>query len=70
VPLGQRVESFALDAWREGRWTEFAKGASLGNRRLVRLAQPVATTRVRLRLSGPVCPAISELGLYAEPAQK
>jgi len=27
------------------------------------------TGRVRLRLSGPVCPAISEFGLYAEPAK-
>ena len=67
LPLGQRVETFALDAWKDGQWAEFAKGTSIGNRRLVR-TRFVTTEKVRLRLSGPVSPAIAEVGLYAEPA--
>ena len=67
LPLGQRVEAFAIDVWRDGRWTEFGKGTSIGNCRLVRHA-PVTTSKVRLRiLEAPVSPAISELGLFAEP---
>jgi alpha-L-fucosidase len=67
LPLGQRVESFAIDAWRDGRWVEYAAGTSVGNRRLLRGAR-VATTKVRLRFTqAAVAPAIAEFGLYAEP---
>jgi alpha-L-fucosidase len=63
--LGQRVTAFALDEWQEGTWAEFASGTSIGNCRLVR-AKPITTTRVRLRiLNSEVCPAISELSLFA-----
>lgn len=66
LPLGQRVRHWALEQWQDGAWAEFAKGASIGNRRLWRGA-PITTTRVRLRIDGPVCPALSEFGLYNEP---
>lgn len=67
LPLGQRVEAFAVDAWRDGRWVEFAAGTSIGNRRLLRGAR-VTASRVRLRITqAPVAPAIAEFGLYAEP---
>ena len=66
LPLGQRVEAFAIDVWRDGHWIEFGKGSSIGNCRLLRQA-PVTTSKVRLRiLQAPVCPAISELGLFSE----
>jgi alpha-L-fucosidase len=69
LPLGQRVEAFALDEWKDGNWTEFAHGTSIGNRRLVR-GKPVTTTKVRLRITqAPVCPAITEFALFAEPAE-
>jgi alpha-L-fucosidase len=67
LPLGQRVEAFALDQWQNSQWMEFAKGTSIGNCRLWR-GQPVTTAKVRLRITqAPVCPAISELALFAEP---
>jgi alpha-L-fucosidase len=28
LPLGQRIEAFALDQWKDGRWQEFATGTS------------------------------------------
>lgn len=66
LPLGQRVEAFAIDTWTDGQWKEASRGTSIGNRRLVRLA-PVTTSRVRLRITqAPACPAISEFGLYFE----
>jgi len=68
LPLGQRIEAFALDQWKDGQWVEFAKGTSIGNQRLVR-GDYVKTDKVRLRITqAPVCPALAELGLYAEPA--
>ena len=67
LPLGQRIEGFALDQWRDGKWTEFAKGTSIGNHRLIR-GEYITTAKVRLRVTqAPVCPALSEFGLYAEP---
>lgn len=67
LPLGQRVESFALDVWKDNGWQEFARGTSIGNAKLVR-GKPVTTAKVRLRITqSPVCPAISEVGLFAEP---
>lgn len=68
LPLGQRVEAFAVDIWKDGKWQEFAAGTSIGNCKLVR-RKPVTTTKVRLRITqSPVCPAISEVSLFAEPA--
>ena len=67
LPLGQRVEAFAVDVWKDNNWQEFARGTSIGNAKLVR-GKPVTTTKVRLRITqAPVCPAISELALFAEP---
>ena len=66
LPLGQRVEAFALDQWKEGQWVEFTKGTSIGNHRLIRV-DSVSTDKVRLRITqAPVCPALAEFGLYAE----
>jgi alpha-L-fucosidase len=67
LPLGQRVEDWALDAWTDGAWREFAKGRAIGNRRLWR-GEVVTTGRLRLRITGaPVGPALSEVALYLEP---
>jgi alpha-L-fucosidase len=66
LPLGQRVETFALDQWQDGQWSEFANGTSIGNCRLVR-SKRVTTTKVRLRITqAAACPAISELALFAQ----
>ena len=67
LPLGQRVDTFGLDSWQGGAWAEFARGEGIGHCRLVRTPE-ITTSRVRLRVSGPVCPAISDLGLFAAPA--
>jgi alpha-L-fucosidase len=67
LPLGQRVEAFALDQWRNGVWEQFAAGTSIGNCRLVR-SKSITTSKIRLRIAqAPVCPAISEVSLFAEP---
>ena len=69
LPLGQRVDAFALDQFKDGQWVEFAKSTSIGNLRLIR-GDRVTTDKVRLRVTkAAACPALSEFGLYAEPAQ-
>jgi alpha-L-fucosidase len=67
LPLGQRVEAFAVDVWKDNDWREFARGTSIGNCKLVR-GKPVTATKVRLRITqAPACPAISEFALFAAP---
>jgi len=69
IRLGQRIEAFAVDAWREGKWSELAQGTSIGNCRILRLNAPVEATRVRLRITqSPACIALAEFGLYREAA--
>jgi alpha-L-fucosidase len=66
LPLGQRVEGYALEQWQDGKWEEFASGQSIGNCRLVR-GSDITTGKVRLRITkAAVCPAISEIGLFRE----
>ncbi len=68
IVLGQRIEEFGLDQWVDGAWKEFGKGTSIGNRRLIRLSGKLFTDRVRLRIGkASASPALSEVGLYAEP---
>jgi alpha-L-fucosidase len=68
LPLGQRVEEFTVECMKEGKWAKVAQGTSIGNLRLLRVAD-TTTEAVRLRITkAPVCPALSEIGLYAEPS--
>jgi len=67
LPLGQRIEAFGVDQWQNGQWSEIAKGTSIGNHRLLR-GNFVTTDKVRLRITqAPVCVALSEFALFAEP---
>ena len=67
ITLGQRVSEFAVDQWVDGVWRSFGKGTSIGSCRILRSDAPVTATRVRLRVTkAPVCPALSEIGLYLE----
>lgn len=67
LPPGQRVGDWALDRWDGKRWIEFAKGAAIGNRRLV-TTEDITARRVRLRIvNAEACPAISEFALYRAP---
>jgi alpha-L-fucosidase len=67
LPLGQRIDDWALDTWQDGRWVEFAKGTAVGSRRLVRTDYMTAR-KVRLRITkAAACPAVSEFALHREP---
>jgi alpha-L-fucosidase len=66
LPLGQRVEAFAIDEWMDGKWHEFASATSIGNCRLIR-TEPITTSRVRFRITqAAAAPAISEIAVFAE----
>jgi alpha-L-fucosidase len=67
IRLGQRVDAFAIDTWRDGTWQEFGRATSIGPCRLVRAGEMWSTTRLRLRITeSSACPAMSELGVFAD----
>jgi len=67
IETGQRISEFALDAWDGGNWREFARGTTVGYKRLLRF-DDVTTSRVRLRiLDSRVSPTLSGFGLYQAP---
>ncbi|MDQ1256886.1 MAG: alpha-L-fucosidase, partial [Candidatus Hydrogenedentes bacterium] len=66
LPLGVRIDDWALDQWDGKEWSEFAHGTAIGNRRLWR-GEGVTTDRVRLRIvKAAACPTISEFALHIE----
>lgn len=65
LPLGVRVTRFAVDAEVDGAWRTLAEGQCISAQRVIRLPEPIAPRRVRLRIvEAPVCPAISEFALF------
>lgn len=65
IPLGQRVDSLAIDVWQNDNWTSFGRATSIGIGRLIRSEKPVTTSRLRLRVTrAAVCPALSEVGVF------
>jgi alpha-L-fucosidase len=70
LPLGQRIDKFAIDSWTGTKWEEIASGTSIGNRRLLQLTSPLTSVRVRLRvINGTACPALWGFGLFLMPAK-
>jgi alpha-L-fucosidase len=64
LPLGQRVDKFAVDAVIDNTWQEIAGATSIGNRRILRV-RPIESIGVRIRiLRASACPAMSELALH------
>lgn len=67
ISLGQRIDEFAVDVWRDNGWAEFGKGTSIGAQRLLR-GERVTTRKVRLRIiKAAASPCLSDFGLFAEP---
>lgn len=69
---GQRIESFAIETWNGSDWVAVQPISSdtlttVGYRRLIRLATPVTTDRVRVRITGSrLEPTLAEVGLYKQ----
>jgi alpha-L-fucosidase len=67
IQLGQRIGSFALDAWQHDAWQQIAEATSVGSCRLVSLGDAVEASRLRLRITNsPVCIALAEFAVFGE----
>jgi alpha-L-fucosidase len=67
IKLGQRIDSVAIDIMENKQWKQIAEATSIGSNRLIRLNKNITTDKVRLRITAPVCIALSDFGLYKEP---
>jgi alpha-L-fucosidase len=67
IRIGQRIEQFELDIWKDGQWNKVTSGTTVGYKRLLRF-ESVKTDKVRLRiLSSRLNPTIAEFGLFKLP---
>lgn len=64
---GQRVKSFKVEAFHEGKWKPIAEETTIGNKRILRLSE-ITASRLRIAITGALAaPQISEIQLfYAE----
>ncbi len=69
IALGQRVESYVLEAWDGKAWKPFARGTTIGYKKLDRFAD-VAARRVRLVIEAArAAPTIRAIGLFRAPTR-
>lgn len=69
VLLGERIDDWVLEAWRDGAWQTFAQGSGIGMRRLWR-GEPITVEKIRLRITkAAACPAIAEFAAFLEPEE-
>ena len=64
---GQRIESFSLEAREGGAWKLLEQQTTVGHKRLLRLASPVTTDQLRIRITGSRTePTLAEVGLFKQ----
>lgn len=51
IDFGQRVTSFAVDAWDGTDWRTVTSATTIGYKRLLQLPQPVVTEKLRMRVT-------------------
>ncbi len=69
LPLGQRIDGWAVENWTGSGWKELATGQSIGSCRIIE-TDPVWTSKIRFRVThSPVCPVLSEFGLYLKASE-
>lgn len=67
--LGQRIDSLAIDIWKNNQWQYLAGASSIGSNRLIRLDKKITAKKLRLRIvKSPVNIALSDFALFAQPA--
>lgn len=65
IPLGQRIEGYTVEVYENNTWKNIFTGTSIGAKRLIKLNQPITTSKVKINITkSPVCITLSEVGLY------
>jgi alpha-L-fucosidase len=64
IKLGQRVKSFSVEVWSDGRWKKTAEASTIGHKRILKI-DPVETAKIKVTiLDARACPVISNAEVY------
>jgi alpha-L-fucosidase len=68
IAMGQRIESWTVEARTDGAWRQIAQGTTVGYKRIVR-CPPTRADRVRLNITrARACPTLATLSVYRSEA--
>jgi alpha-L-fucosidase len=64
IRLGQRIQSFTVEADQQGNWKPIAEGTTVGYKRILKI-NPVQTGKVRVNITASkACPVLADVAVY------
>ncbi len=64
IKLGQRVQSFNVNIWKDGKWQTAATATTIGHKRILKIA-PVVTSKIKVSITASkACPLISNIEIF------
>jgi alpha-L-fucosidase len=64
IPLGQRVKSFQVKAWKNEQWETVSEATTIGYKRILRI-DPVKTMKIRIDITdSKSCPVLANIAIY------
>lgn len=64
IRLGQRVQSFSIDAWKNASWQNISNATTIGYKRILPVKN-IITSRIRVSIhAAKACPLISNVAVY------
>lgn len=64
IQLGQRVQAFNVEVWKDNAWQPVASATTIGYKRILKIA-PVVTGKIRVNITAAkACPVISNIEIY------
>ncbi len=64
IALGQRIETFTIEALVNGEWQKLADGTTVGYKRILQI-RPLQTNKLRITITGAkACPLLSNVAVY------
>jgi len=64
IQLGQRVESFDIEIWKDNTWQKVISATTIGYKRILKLDSAEAE-KIRIRITGSkACPVLSNIAIY------
>lgn len=64
IKLGQRVKSFAVEAWENNQWQQIAQGTTIGYKRILKI-DPIETQKIKITIrDSKACPVLSNVEIF------
>jgi alpha-L-fucosidase len=64
IKLGQRVKSFAVEAWENNQWQQIAQGTTIGYKRILKI-DPIETQKIKVTIrDSKACLVLSNVEIF------